>query len=124
MPKLDELPYWVSKSGNAVLWLGHVLHVLQRMPSGSVQCAVTSPPYWGLRDYGTASWLGGIEDCDHMQTVQAQPRLRNSVHSVRGGAVKVQSVDPVPYRDFCRKCGATRTDDQLGAERTPEEYVA
>ena len=24
-----------------------------------VQTCVTSPPYWGLRDYGTATWEGG-----------------------------------------------------------------
>ena len=28
-------------------------------PSESVDWAVTSPPYWGLRDYGTAKWKGG-----------------------------------------------------------------
>lgn len=28
------------------------------LASGSVQCCVTSPPYWGLRDYGTAGQLG------------------------------------------------------------------
>ena len=26
---------------------------------------VTSPPYFGLRDYGTATWLGGDPNCDH-----------------------------------------------------------
>lgn len=30
---------------------GHVLHVLQTMPSELVNCIVTSPPYYGLRDY-------------------------------------------------------------------------
>jgi DNA modification methylase len=28
------------------------------MPAESVQCVVTSPPYWGLRDYGIAGQLG------------------------------------------------------------------
>lgn len=32
----------------------------------SVQTCVTSPPYWGLRDYGTATWEGGDEQCDHL----------------------------------------------------------
>lgn len=31
---------------------GHVLDVLPLMDSGTVQACVTSPPYWGLRDYG------------------------------------------------------------------------
>ncbi len=37
---------------------GDALALLKEMPNGSVQCCVTSPPYWGLRDYGTASQLG------------------------------------------------------------------
>lgn len=32
--------------------VGHCLEVLKRIPSNSVHCCVTSPPYWGLRDYG------------------------------------------------------------------------
>lgn len=31
--------------------IGHVLDVLARLPEQSVHCVVTSPPYWGLRDY-------------------------------------------------------------------------
>jgi len=31
--------------------VGHVLAELKRMPAESVHCVVTSPPYWGLRDY-------------------------------------------------------------------------
>ena len=26
---------------------------------------ITSPPYYGLRDYGTATWVGGDPKCDH-----------------------------------------------------------
>jgi DNA modification methylase len=38
--------------------LGQSLDVLSRMPSNSVDCCVTSPPYWGLRDYGFAGQIG------------------------------------------------------------------
>jgi DNA modification methylase len=31
---------------------GHCLDVLKEVPDQSVQCCITSPPYWGLRDYG------------------------------------------------------------------------
>lgn len=34
------------------------LELLKLMPSNSVNCIVTSPPYWGLRDYGTAGQMG------------------------------------------------------------------
>jgi DNA modification methylase len=37
---------------------GDALTVLQTLPTESVHCVVTSPPYWGLRDYGTPGQLG------------------------------------------------------------------
>jgi DNA modification methylase len=44
--------------GGVSLYGGDVLHVLQQLPAGLVRCAVTSPPYWGLRDYGVEGQLG------------------------------------------------------------------
>lgn len=45
---------------------GHVLDRLARLPSDSVDCCVTSPPYWGLRDYGVPPVLWeGSADCEH-----------------------------------------------------------
>ncbi len=44
---------------------GHVLDRLQELPDESIQTVITSPPYWGLRDYGVDGQLGrhsiGIE---------------------------------------------------------------
>ena len=37
---------------------GDWIEVLRTMPDESVHCVVTSPPYWGLRDYGVAGQLG------------------------------------------------------------------
>jgi len=37
---------------------GDALAVLRTLPDESVDCCVTSPPYWGLRDYGVAGQLG------------------------------------------------------------------
>lgn len=37
---------------------GDALTVLKTLPSESVHCCVTSPPYWGLRDYGVEGQLG------------------------------------------------------------------
>jgi DNA modification methylase len=37
---------------------GDVLTHLRELPEQSVQCVVTSPPYWGLRDYGTEGQIG------------------------------------------------------------------
>ncbi len=38
--------------------IGDCRKVLKTMPEKSVQCCVTSPPYWGLRDYGVDGQLG------------------------------------------------------------------
>jgi len=37
---------------------GDALQRLAELPPDSVQCVVTSPPYWGLRDYGVDGQLG------------------------------------------------------------------
>lgn len=37
---------------------GDCREVLKTLPEKSVQCCVTSPPYWGLRDYGHADQIG------------------------------------------------------------------
>jgi len=37
---------------------GDCLEVLRTLPDESVQCCVTSPPYWGLRDYGHDGQIG------------------------------------------------------------------
>ena len=40
------------------LYQGDCIEVMQGMPEGFVQTCVTSPPYWGLRDYGVDGQLG------------------------------------------------------------------
>jgi len=40
------------------LYIGDVRSELRRIASNSVHCAVTSPPYFGLRDYGCAGQIG------------------------------------------------------------------
>ena len=37
---------------------GDALSVLSTLPDGAYQAAITSPPYWGLRDYGTIAQIG------------------------------------------------------------------
>lgn len=44
--------------GNATLYLGDCIETMRRLPAGSVQTCVTSPPYFGLRDYGVDGQIG------------------------------------------------------------------
>jgi site-specific DNA-methyltransferase (adenine-specific) len=48
---------------NAVL-IGDALERLQELPAGSIDCVITSPPYFGLRDYGVPGQLGQEPDVD------------------------------------------------------------
>lgn len=41
-----------------MILIGHALDRLRELPENSVQCVATSPPYWGLRDYGVEGQLG------------------------------------------------------------------
>ena len=43
---------------NSGVFYGDAERVLKTLPSGLVQCCVTSPPYWGLRDYSVAGQFG------------------------------------------------------------------
>ncbi len=43
------------------IYQGDSLSILKTLPDESVNCVVTSPPYWNLRDYGTEEQLG-LED--------------------------------------------------------------
>lgn len=49
--------------GSALL-LGDAREILARLPRDSVQCVVTSPPYWSLRDYGIDGQIGLEESID------------------------------------------------------------
>ena len=87
---------------------GDCRETLRTLADKSVQTVVTSPPYWGLRDYATAKWVGGTNpECDHNE-------LRNDNNE--------KSMENNGYRG-CAKCGARRIDKQIGLEATPEEYV-
>ncbi len=101
------------------LYLGDAAEILAGLPTASVDCVVTSPPYWGLRDYGTGAWTGGAPDCPHTSSRGAnapQTRQPEVAHPVsvghRGGGAAV-----------CGRCGAVRVDRQYGLEATPEAYI-
>lgn len=113
--------------------VGDSLSVLEQMPDECVDCCVTSPPYYGLRDYGTATWSGGDVECDHVDDDKLAEHLRQqksmiAVGEAIDGSTRTRVHDEQigktwQYRDVCRKCGALRVDKQIGLEQTPDEYV-
>jgi DNA modification methylase len=107
--------------------LGDCRQVMAEMEPESVHCVVTSPPYWGLRDYGTATWEGGEEACDHLRPPTSFVRNAGRDRAASGGTFhdspNMEPATAIPFRDVCGKCGAHRIDSQLGLEPTPEAYV-
>jgi hypothetical protein len=91
-------PPAASGEPSARVLRGDALDVLAGLPDGLAQTAVTSPPYWGLRDYGVAPRVwGGGPGCRH-----------------RWGTGE-------PGR-FCPRCGAWK--GCLGLEPDPDLYVS
>ena len=79
---------------------GDALEKLRERPAGIADMCVTSPPYYGLRDYLTATWIGGSEDCDHKIPSHelSDPK--------RTGTEKDSSHVARYNRTNCYKCGA------------------
>lgn len=98
-----------------------VINGLKMLPEASVHCCVTSPPYYGLRDYGTAIWQGGNPDCDHTGKPM---RTCKGVNTNTGTGNDVKNTEKREiYKQYCEKCGAARIDMQIGLEDTPEMYI-
>jgi DNA modification methylase len=95
---------------------GDCRDVLKTLAEESVHCVVTSPPYWGLRDYGTATWEGGDADCDH---TTPRSRAKETIWSKQE-----TNAGSRPNRQWQCACGARRIDSQIGLEMTPDAYVA
>lgn len=99
--------------------------VLATLPARSVQMCVTSPPYFGLRDYETGTWEGGDPACGHVVgEMRRGLGLATSAASTRGGGHKAAETADIQARALCPHCGAARIDLQIGLEESPEAYVA
>jgi len=82
---------------------------------------VTSPPYWSLRDYGTARWQGGDPACVHAvrRPFHARLDLKAGERESFAGHRRVASSD-FALQAKCAHCGAVRVDSQLGIEQVPD----
>jgi site-specific DNA-methyltransferase (cytosine-N4-specific) len=63
-------PYY--RDEQVTLLLGDALEQLRTLPDGSADCIVTSPPYYGLRDYGTPGQYGlEATPAEYVETMRA-----------------------------------------------------
>ena len=93
---------------------GEAFGELRELPSESVHCCVTSPPYWGLRDYSVCG-------CSVQRLVHPPGTIFGSAQ----GQAPVGRKEPNSECPNCNGSGKSQSvsDAQLGLEKTPEEYV-
>ena len=115
--------------------VGDVRAKLAELPDASVQCVVTSPPYWGLRDYGVEKTMwGGADACSHEWGDTIGVNATNHTdkrrwNHTRNGRDEEQPTEKrvawlrtvVDQGNVCQACGAWR--GALGLEPTPELFV-
>ncbi len=146
---MQELP----KDLAPVLLQGHVIEMLKGLPAESIQCAVTSPPYWGLRRYGTEPqvWGGDIahtHDWQAASSPDAHSSNGTGATTLQGGTKKLiaphnLNIPPMKHGSHGGACGekqATKVGanmdtpasalctcgawlGELGNEPTPELYT-
>lgn len=110
-------------------WDGRIRADARQLPIAeeSVQCVVTSPPYWGLRQYDIPpSIWGGDFDCDHewgAEQLRGGPAGGQGSTSQRIGRTNVteQTRQNDSLGAWCQICNAWR--GCFGLEPTPELYV-
>ena len=101
---------------------GDSLEKLKELPDGVADCCITSPPYYGLRDYGTGKWVGGDPNCNH-ETAKMSTRFERTMTKTSAKQMTNVGSDVKQYIRVCPACGAVREDKQIGLEETPEEYI-
>lgn len=127
----------MSAAPTSTVMVGHAPRLLRAMPAGSVHCVVTSPPYWGLREYlasavfetaaeasawasfNAAEWTREYGDPDGGDWYDRCP-VREKRVRLEDGSEAVRWVGAV--RQCARWADGWR--GPLGLEPTPEMYIA
>ena len=97
---------------------------LRRLADGSVHCIVTSPPYWGLRDYdGEPQVWGEGPSCEHEWGDVGPAHHPNQVEQTKWKSAEAAGKGQTAGSgQFCQKCDAWL--GQFGLEPTPQMFVA
>lgn len=122
-PVIVTLPVGDDPPTSRLFYGRDVREVLRELPEESVQCVVTSPPYWGLRDYGTDhSVWGGDPTCTHEwgDEIPGSNRGGSGTPTDKNNRGEGYGRD-APKGCYCTLCGAWR--GELGQEPTPHEFV-
>lgn len=107
--------------------IGDCRAILASLPSESVDCVVTSPPYYSQRDYSVepSAW-GGDPECEHVWGAAIVNRSRATPGVAGSGLTAGGRWQSAASRfearsNYCGKCGAWH--GVLGLEPTLDEYI-
>jgi DNA modification methylase len=103
-----------------IILQGDALTELKKLPSESISCVMTSPPYWALRDYGidVETIWDAKEGCEHQFEIKEHYSPPQSDKHTCG---KIEGLEKEWREGFCSKCGAWK--GQLGLEPTFDLYI-
>jgi DNA modification methylase len=103
--------------------IGDCREILKGMTAGSVHSVITSPPYWGLRDYMTVATIwGGDEKCEHVWGSTLPEHHKGQVNQTKWKDCNAISDGQTSGAgQFCLKCSAWI--GHLGLEPTPQLFV-
>lgn len=93
------------RGSGVTLYTADAVAGMAALPGSAVDCLVTSPPYWRLRDYTPDTCSEGRSECQH------------------GAEDATSHATTRPVRRVCRHCDAVRDHTQLGLEPEAEAYV-
>ena len=102
-------------------YTGHNIDILSTFPSRSIDCIITSPPYFQLRDYGTEHQIwGGVDNCPHeFESFEKTIHSGSTKSEIANG--QNQITDMKSTSAFCKKCNAWK--GELGLEPTFQQYI-
>lgn len=115
--------YNIEKVKNSIIY-GNALSVLKEFPSDSIDCIVTSSPYYGLRSYGTNPQIwGGLDTCNHIWDYSIKRGISGGTKSKK---VQIKGIDNFQItndseHDTCSCCGAWL--GELGQEPTHLMFI-
>ena len=107
-----------------------VMVALKQIPDESVDCVVSSPPYYGLRSYiGAETVWGGNPECEHDFVDGEKSGLLHDNRNGVGSTIlnnnerrqKIHEKSNNTHYQICSKCNAWK--GQLGLEPTYQLYV-
>ena len=108
-----------------VIYQGNTLEILKFFPDESIDCIITSPPYYPLRFYGEAAktiWGGDI-NCNHEwdEPIKRKGHKKGETNPGKEAWYKEKEGIIDEAGQFCVKCGAWF--GQLGLEPSLEMYI-